>query len=217
MFFIVKPERAKLPHIALFLVVAIMPVGLSFAEDVRYVTDQLILKMYKDSALSEPRSTLKTGDRLVILQQDDGYAQVETLDGTVGWVKSSYLHESKPAILRLAEVQEELDNLRSEHTDLILEQPAVITDSDSQLKGRVEAAESAHASVNQRVKQLDNERIALIEELRALRQADESKGGSKYVLLWIILPILTLISGFFAGFKFLEGKIKLRFGGHNPL
>jgi SH3 domain protein len=195
----------------------LMVCGLLSAAEIRYVSDQLTLKMYKDSALSQIMPLLKSGDRLEVLKRDDGYAQVKKDDGTVGWVKSKYLEKDKPAVLRLIEVQQELDALRSEHTDLLIEQPDPIEGPNKQLQERAETAEASQQNMKLRMKELESERMLHIEELRKLRQQEEEKGDSKMMLIWVILPLLMLISGFFIGFKYLEGKIKARFGGYNPL
>ena len=120
-------------------------------------------------------------------------------------------------MLRLIEVQQELDALRSEHTDLLIEQPDPIEGPNKQLQERVETAEASQQNMKLRMKELESERMLHIEELRKYRQQEEEKGDSKMMLIWVILPLLMLISGFFIGFKYLEGKIKARFGGYNPL
>jgi SH3 domain protein len=189
------------------------------AEEFHYVSDQVTLRMYQDTSLSKALTPLKAGDRVVILKHDDGYAQVRTEDDTVGWVKSTSLDKDKPAIIKLAEVQKELDDLRSKHTDLLIEQPVAQPPQDEGLIERLEAAESAHQNMKTRLTELEAQRMSYMEQLRELRQKAETKTELKdrEKLLWIILPILTLISGFFIGFKYLEGKVKARFGGYNPL
>lgn len=200
------------------MLLALLSGGMSHAaEEVRYVSDKLTLKMYKDSSLSQVMPSLKTGDRVVILKRDDSYALVKLDSGKVGWVKSNYLEKAEPAAMRLAKVQKELDELRSKHTDLLIEKPVALQEPDSQLQARVEAAETSQQNMKLRMKELEAERMKHITELRELNQQTDNKGNSKYILLWIILPILTLISGFFIGFKYLESKIKTRFGGYNPL
>ena len=204
----------------LILLIAAPHTSSLYAEEVRYVSGNLTLKMYKDSALSQLLPSLKTGDRVVILKRDDSYMQVKKEDGTVGWVKGNYLEEERPAATRLAEVQKELDELRSKHTDLLIEQPAEIPEQDKELQARVEAAESAQENMKLRMKELESERMAHIEELRQLRQISQpsdTKGDSKKLLQGVILPVLTLIAGFFVGFKYLEAKVRSRFGGYNPL
>jgi SH3 domain protein len=213
----VKRPVTRSRILAVLVVVVLMPS--LHAEDVRYVSDQVTLKMYKDPALSKALPALKTGDRVVVLKHDDGYAKVKTEDDTTGWVRSAFLTEDKPAIMRLEEVQKELDDLRSKHTDLLIEQPVAPQPRDEELMARVEAAEQAQQNMKLRMKELETQRMAYMEQLRNMRQQTESRTEWKdrEILLWIILPILTLISGFFIGFKYLEGKVKARFGGYNPL
>ena len=210
------------PFIAKKLVIFLLLSASAFsliAEEARYVSDQVTLKMYKDSALSKALPSLKTGDQVVVLKLDDGYAQVRTQDDTTGWVRSVFLTEDKPAILRLQEVQAELDELRSKHTDLLIEQPVAQPPMDEELMARVEAAEAAQQNMKLRMKGLEGQRVVYMKQLHNLKQKAQQQieWKDREILLWIILPILTLISGFFIGFKFLEGKIKARFGGYNPL
>lgn len=214
-----NPSNSRENSIARLLVAGslLLACGLLQAAEVRYVSDQLSLKMYKDSALNKTLPSLKSGDKVEILKQDDGYARVKTEDGTKGWVKSSYLVEEKPAALKLIDVQEELDNLRSKHTDLLLEQPAVPESDNAELLSRVEQAEAERQSLQNRLGELQTQNTRQVEELRELRQKSESKPSEKTLILWIIIPLLTLITGFFIGFKYLEAKVKARFGGYNPV
>jgi SH3 domain protein len=212
-------KRPEVPSRMLVVLLLMAVIPSLHAEEVRYVSDQITLKMYKDSALSKALSPLKTGNRVVVIKRDDGYAQVKTGDGTTGWVKSAFLSEDKPAVIRLEEVQKELDDLRSKHTDLLIEQPVAQQPQDEELMARVEAAEQAQQNMKLRMKELESQRMTYMEQLRNLRQKTQAhtEWKDREILLWIILPILTLISGFFIGFKYLEGKVKARFGGYNPL
>ena len=217
MLFAHKLNVVKSVYALALLTISLLSAGQLQAGEIRWVSDQLTLKMYQDSTLSQVLPSLKTGDRVEILKRDDSYAKVKLDDGTVGWVKSNYLEKLKPAAMRLTEVQKELDELRSKHTDLLIEKPAAIQTTDKQLQARVDAAETSQQNMKLRLQELESERMAHTAELRELNQQQSPKDHSKNVLLWIILPILTLISGFFVGFKYLEGKVKTRFGGYNPL
>lgn len=200
------------------LLVLVSVYGTVGAEEIRYVSDQIVLKMYQDSALSKTLSPLKSGDRVKVLKRDDGYAQVKLKDGTKGWVKSSYLEKEKPAIIKLEEVQEELDSLKSKHTDLLLEQTEPVNLNDSELMQRVETAEAARDNLQKRVNELETQNTRQVEELRQLKNTTVVKQEkSRNIILWIILPLLTLITGFFIGYKYLETKVKARFGGYNPV
>lgn len=189
----------------------------SLAADIRYVSDLITLKMYKDTTLNQGLKPLKSGDKVEVLKHDDGYSQVKTRQGVIGWVKSSYLKKNKPAVVRILDVQEELDVLRSKHTDLLIKKTAAPAEQDTGLQARVEAAESARQSVEQRLSELETERNVRMNEIRALKNKIGNEDEVRPILLWIILPILTLITGFFLGYKFLDSKIRARFGGFNPL
>ncbi len=185
------------------------------AEEAFYVSDQVALKMYKNSALSEALPPLKPGDQVQILKRDDGYSEVKLTDGTQGWVRSSRLVSDKPAVVRIEEIRKELDSLRSKHADLLLEQDIAVAAGNLESVQRAEAAEAARDELQGRVAELEAENARQLQQLRGLRHmADISE--SRDLLLWAILPLLALISGFFIGFKYLEAKIKARFGGHNP-
>jgi len=187
------------------------------AGELRYVSDQLTLNMYKDTSLNTRLSPLKSGDKVEVLKHDDGYTQVKTVDGTVGWVKSSYLLKDKPAAIRLTEVQAELDTLRSKHTDMLIEQTEVPVPQDTELQSRLQAAEEARQGMEQRLGELEAEKGRHIQEIRELKKQQPVSDDPRFFLLWIILPILTLITGFFLGWKYLESKIRARFGGFNPI
>ena len=200
----------------LLLGAGFMAAGVEAAE-IRYVTDRLTLNMYKDTSLSQRLPPLKTGDKVEIISIGDGYTKVKTSKGVAGWVKSSYLDKEIPAGFRLPALQEELDALRSKHTDLLINQDEQPQTTDKELQARVAAAEASQQKIKLRVAELEQERNRHIGEIRELRKNIPEEDDSRLLLLWIILPLLTLITGFFIGLKYLDTKIRSRFGGFNPL
>lgn len=189
----------------------------AFAGETRYVSGLITLKMYKDTTLNQGLKPLRSGDKVEVLKLDDGYSQIKTEQGVIGWVKSSYLKKNKPAVVRIIEIQEELDALRSKHTDLLIKNTTTPAEHNAGLQARVEAAESVRQSMEQRLNELEMERNTHINEIRGLKNKSNNKDKARSILLWVILPILTLITGFFIGYKFLDSKIRARFGGYNPL
>lgn len=194
--------------------------GSAYAAEVRYVTDQLSLNMYKDTSLSERMPALKSGDRVTLVKFDDGYAQVKTEDGKLGWVKSSYLVEEPPASVRIVSLQDELDELRSKHADLLIDKTRPQAPVDDTLKKRLQSAEKARERLEQRLAELESERTAHISQIQKLSsrpEADTGEEPKRQLLLWVVLPVLTLLTGFFLGLKYLEAKVRAKFGGFNPL
>ena len=189
------------------------------AQEIRYVSDQITLKMYKDIALGKTLPPLRSGDRVQVLKQDDGYAEVQLADGTKGWVRSSYLVSDKPAVVAIGEVREELDSMKSKYENLLLEKTMPVTVDSPELVQRVEDAEAVRDNLQRRVTELETANTRRVEELRDLRNTQAVKQYEQHRnrLLWAIVLLLSLFVGFFGGRKYLEAKIKARFGGYNPL
>jgi len=58
--------------------------------------------------------TLATGDQVKVLDKGTDWTRVETADGKVGWIPAGYVELTPPAVARLAAVEAEASNLRSE-------------------------------------------------------------------------------------------------------
>lgn len=189
------------------------------AEEVRYVTDDLRLKMYSDQALNKLVDTLHSGDRVILLETDDNYSKIKADSGKTGWVKSAFLVEDTPAVFRIEELEQQLSDLRQAHTDLLTEQPHDQQQQDEELRKRLSEAEAKSEKVEKQLTELVVERTQLIDELRqsSQRLKKQNEEESKLLLIWVVVPLLALLTGFFLGVKYLEKKIRARFGGYNPL
>jgi len=58
--------------------------------------------------------TLSTGDPVKVLDKGTDWSRVETADGKVGWIPAGYVELTPPAVARLATLEAEASNLRSE-------------------------------------------------------------------------------------------------------
>jgi hypothetical protein len=58
-------------------------------------------------------ATLHSGASVETLAQDGDFTQVRLSDGTTGWVKSAFLTIKEPAVVRVKQLQEELDRRRA--------------------------------------------------------------------------------------------------------
>ncbi|WP_406672181.1 TIGR04211 family SH3 domain-containing protein [Natronospira sp.] len=78
-----------------------------------WVIDRLFLSLYPEpDSTSERLDLLQSGDELERLGSvEDGFAQVETPDGTIGWVNQEFLVDSPPARVRIDEVEAERNEL----------------------------------------------------------------------------------------------------------
>ncbi len=75
-----------------------------------YVSDELVLGVYAEQNNQGQRlATLHSGTGVEALAESGEFTQVRLSDGTTGWVKSAYLTTKEPAIVRVKQLEEELD------------------------------------------------------------------------------------------------------------
>jgi hypothetical protein len=175
--------------------------GLRAAADTAYVSDELVLGVYADENNQGQRlATLHSGSMLETLSVSGEFTQVRLADGTTGWVKSSYLTNKEPAVVKVKQLEEELDRSRATT-------PAL-------------AEAAARNEVLQLQRQLADQK-AQIEEMRsataAAPLAHSAPGPSNfgpfgaYVLAAGV--VLSLLLGFWLGYTTLARKVKQKFGG----
>ncbi len=88
---------------ALAMAVAIPASGAS-ASTV-YITDSVSVALFPSQALSgEPVQRLLSGTPVEVLDSNEGITQIRTGDGQTGWVRSSFLTTSVPAVIQLDEM-----------------------------------------------------------------------------------------------------------------
>ena len=79
-----------------------------------YVSDELVLGVYAEQNSQGQRlATLHSGTRVETLAQNGDFTQVRLSDGTTGWVKSAFLTTNEPAVVRVKQLEEELDQRRA--------------------------------------------------------------------------------------------------------
>jgi hypothetical protein len=79
-----------------------------------YVSDELVLGVFAEENNQGQRlATLHSGTAVETLGQNGDFTQVRLGDGTTGWVKSAYLTTKEPAIVRVKQLEEELDRSRA--------------------------------------------------------------------------------------------------------
>jgi hypothetical protein len=79
-----------------------------------YVSDELVLGVYAEENNQGQRlATLHSGTSVETLAQNADFTQVRLSDGTTGWVKSAFLTTKEPAVVRVKQLEEELDQRRA--------------------------------------------------------------------------------------------------------
>ena len=190
----------------------------SWASEVRYVSDQLVVNVraipsYDGTKLFQ----VSTGDTLTLLQEpSEGWAKVRTADGKEGWMHVNYLTEEKPARLLLKEqdpknndMVQKLETLTAENEKMRQEleearkQTSTNTQQYAQLKS--EAAEyMALKEDHQKLKEEFELQGQKLDELSA--ESDSLRFGNN--LKWFLAGAGVLLLGWILGLSF--GKRKKR-------
>jgi hypothetical protein len=172
-----------------------------------YVSDELVLGVYADENNQGQRlATLHSGAGVETLGQNGEFTQVRLSDGTTGWVKSAYLTTKEPAVVRVKQLEEELDRSRATT-------PAL-----------------AEAAARSEVERLTRELAAKQTEIDAARSAGTSPATPRVgaaqgafdaarlsaplgLAIAAMAVVLALMAGFWLGYATLARRIRHKFGG----
>jgi hypothetical protein len=165
-----------------------------------FVTDELVLGVYAEqNGQGQRLTTLHSGASVETLNVNGEFTQVRLTDGTTGWVKSVYLTTQVPAVVRIKQLEEELDQSRATT-------PAL-------------AEAAARSEVQQLKRELANMQAASAAAAAAAPAAGSPIGaaatsavpGAPWSLVAAILAALGC--GFWLGYATLARRIKHKFGG----
>jgi hypothetical protein len=106
------PRAAPLAHLALGA--ALLGAAAARAQDL-YVIDQLVVNLNSTAdAAGERVATLKSGDKVQLIERSGEAAHVRLPDSREGWLRATYLSADEPATVRLAAREHEVAQLQDE-------------------------------------------------------------------------------------------------------
>jgi hypothetical protein len=166
-----------------------------------YISDDLVLGVYAEqSGQGQRLATLHSGATLDTIAVNGEFTQVRLSDGTVGWVKSTYLTTREPAAVRVKELEEEMDRRHATTPEL--------------------AEAAAHTELTQLKRDLAAKQAELDAALAAPRTATPGVDAPRAAVasgLRRYAPILaaavSLAVGFWMGYATLARRIKRKYGG----
>jgi hypothetical protein len=182
-----------------------------------YVTDELVLGVYAEQSTQGQRlATLHSGAGVETLSVSGESTQVRLPDGRTGWVKTTYLTTREPAIVRVKQLQDELDRNRattpalaeaaerSEVARLTRELAALRAESSTPAGASPASPTSAAAT-------------ASMPESEVVPGGSKSTGGDRsfgpHPWLWVTTLCVALACGFWLGYATLARRIRAKFGG----
>jgi Bacterial SH3 domain len=174
---------------------------------IAYVSDELVLGVYSEENNQGQRlATLHSGTSVETLAQNGDFTQVRLSDGTTGWVKSAFLTAKEPAVVRVKQLEEELDQRRA--TTPALAEAAARSEVE-RLKLEVAAKQS----------ELDAARAERATPATAPPQdlgplaAIHAAAAPRWPLITGIAAAIGLACGFWLGFATLARRVRRKFGG----
>jgi SH3 domain protein len=180
-----------------------------------YVTDKLILGM-KDNPEGSGKNLklLRSGTRLEVLERQGPFSKVRTPEGLVGWAKTTFMVNDKPAILMVKELETENKELRKEIEKLKkasgktqIKEKIVEVEADPEQKQRLLELEMA---LEEAKKQLEEQEIQLAEQ-GSVSEYTQKEGISFKLMLITLLAGLLTGAGF--TFYYFQQRMRKRFAG----
>jgi hypothetical protein len=172
-----------------------------------YVSDELVLGVYAEENNQGQRlATLHSGAGVETLAQSGDFTQVRLSDGTTGWVKSAFLTTKEPAVVRVKQLEEELDQSRA--TTPALAEAAARSEVE-RLKLELAAKQS----------ELDASRAERLAPMTAPPPttgplaAIQAAAAPRWPAIAGIAVAFGLACGFWLGYATLARRVRQKFGG----
>ena len=195
------------------LTIAIVLPTLSFAETI-YVTDSLQLKLRVTASTDgEVVTTLHSGQKLNLLEQQKKFSKVKTDDGDIGWVQSWFLTDEIPAtymVNQLSKEKETLETKLATATDKLKNFDSATARENKSLKNSVN-------TLSNKIKRLTAEQDTLADELSAQNSELAKYRFAEQYDLRLIISVFFLIAfaiGFWVAYAWTRTRERRRLSGY---
>jgi hypothetical protein len=175
-----------------------------------YVSDELVLGVYSEQNNQGQRlTTLHSGASVETLAVNGDFTQVRLNDGTIGWVKSAYLMTQVPAVVRIKQLQDELD--RSRATTPALAEAAARSELE-QLKRELAAKQAELMAANAALTPPGGSAATWGAGAPAT-MASRTAASSARAWIEVAATLASLMVGFCLGYATLARRIRHKYGG----
>jgi hypothetical protein len=180
----------------------------AFAETL-YVIEHLVVGVTSEpDGESERITTIRSGDRVEVLERQGDYARVQLSSGTEGWVRSNYLSPELPLQQRLNARTQEAEQLKKTVRKLETELAEARTAASAAVASTPSAPAQAPAPVAAQPESVD----AVPPESPALLMPQRTSRGPGWA--WVLgSSAVCLLVGFGLGWRVLDRRIRAKYGG----
>jgi Bacterial SH3 domain len=170
-----------------------------------YVSDELVLGVYsEENSQGQRLATLHSGTSVETLAQNGDFSQVRLSDGTTGWVKSAFLTTKEPAVVRVKQLEEELDRSRATT-------PAL---AEAAARSEVERLKLQLAAKQSELDAATAERAATaLPQTSGPLAAIHAAAAPRWPLITGIAAAIGAACGFWLGYATLARRVRDKFGG----
>jgi hypothetical protein len=182
-----------------------------------FVSDELVLGVYAEqNGQGQRLATLHSGASVETLSVNGEFTQVRLNDGTTGWVKSVYLTTRVPAVVRMKQLEEELDRSRATTPELA---EAAARNEVLQLKRELSAKQEALDAATQAAAAAAPAAVAGTAAMVGMAttpvgaMAGISAAVAEHPWIGVVAVLAALVCGFWLGYATLARRIKHKFGG----
>lgn len=169
-----------------------------YAEDVRYVTDELEITMHRKMSLnSEIVAQLKSGTPVRVLKtnRDEGYVMVATKDEKIGWMLESFLINEPAGRQQYESLKIEYDKLKAEFDLQVKERTSKLSKELTQVKNAAKRPLELQQE-NQKLKNTLEQERAQVEEIKKENQRFKSIHKDRQ---WFAVGAITAIGSLVLG------------------
>lgn len=172
--------------------------GNIFAEDLRYVTDELEITIHRSMSLnSEIIAQLKSGTpvRVIKSNRDEGYVMVTTEDKKVGWMLESFLLTEPAGRQQYEALKIEHEKLKTDFDAQVQQRTSTLSGELKRVKGISKRPLELQQENQQLIKTLEEER-AQVEEIKKENREFKSIHKDRQ---WFVMGAITAIGSLVLG------------------
>lgn len=177
------------------LLLLVFTCGTALAADTVYINDILRVGVRSEPNSTEaPLAVITSGTQVTVLAHQDGYMQIRTPDGVVGWINDTYTTTELPPRQQLAAMTQQRDQLQAE-------------------MAKLKASGADTAQLSAQISDLQQQNAKLQQANSALTTRLQTRQGGFGWLYYALGLVVLFVLGVYLGVRWDKERVAQRFGG----